>query len=301
MQILRRNAWLPTVFAVALVFDLGCSSPPSDSGWPEALGYSSSEVSAIEIDSFGFPNVPVTVGGQVVMLPFDTGNMIGVSLSTTLFDQLGLTAVGTYDRVNSAGETVATLRLSQPQQVAAFGKDIGLEQIYEFDHPTLPGLMGPGVLEGGHFTLDYRSRQIAVGGTPLPSVIPGHYAVPLVRSDRHRTLILVRGTIEGRSVVMELDTGKSRTVVNPELAAELDLKSVSRGVRINSLQIGELSFSIPSAKKVDQSSIDPRLPEPILVGVGSDILAQFVWTVDYDAGVLWLESAAGGVSRIAPS
>jgi hypothetical protein len=70
MQILRRNAWLPTVFTVVLVFDLGCSLPPSNSGWPEALGYSSSEVSAIEIDSFGFPNVPVTVAGQVVTLPY---------------------------------------------------------------------------------------------------------------------------------------------------------------------------------------------------------------------------------------
>jgi hypothetical protein len=45
---------------------------------------------------------------------------------------------------------------------------------------------------------------------------------------------------------MELDTGKSRTVINPELE------------------------------------------DPILVGVGSDVLSQFVWTVDYDAGTLWI-------------
>jgi hypothetical protein len=36
------------------------------------------------------------------------------------------------------------------------------------------------------------------------------------------------------------------------------------------------------------TGIDPALPEPILVGVGSDLLSRFVWTVDYAAGVLWI-------------
>jgi len=45
---------------------------------------------------------------------------------------------------------------------------------------------------------------------------------------------------------------------------------------------------VPNAKEVDQTAIDPALPEPILAGVGSDILSRFVWTVDYETGVLWI-------------
>ncbi|NIR50999.1 hypothetical protein GWO43_20530 [candidate division KSB1 bacterium] len=101
-------------------------------------------------------------------------------------------------------------------------------------------------------------------------------------------LILVRGTIEDREVLLELDTGKSRTVINPTLASALALERRPQGVTINSLRIGDLSFEVLSAKEVDQTAIDPDLPQPILAGVGSDILSRFVWTVDYDAGVLWI-------------
>ena len=225
------------------------------------------------------------------VLAFDTGNMVGISLNTALFDQLGLSAVRTWNRVDGAGELAATLRVGEFRRVEVLGRDIGQKQIYERDLQSLPGLFGPADLEAGHFTLDYGTRRFAAGSTPLPRVIPGYRAVPLVRSDLLPALILVRGTIEGRSVVMELDTGKSRTVVNPELAFELGLRQVSHGVRIDSLQIGNLSFSVRSAKEVDQTAIDPGLQDAILAGVGSDILSQFVWTVDYDAGVLWLPAA----------
>ena len=36
------------------------------------------------------------------------------------------------------------------------------------------------------------------------------------------------------------------------------------------------------------TELDPTLAEPILVGVGSDLLSRFVWTVDYRRGALWL-------------
>ena len=48
---------------------------------------------------------------------------------------------------------------------------------------------------------------------------------------------------------------------------------------------------VPSAKEVDQTAIDPSLPEPIVAGLGSDVLSRFVWTVDYEAGVLWIPAA----------
>ena len=285
-----RSVFLRFFLALTLTLQLGCSRSSDDSDWPNTFGYSPSEIVAVEIDSFGFPNIPVTIGDDEVWLPFDTGNMVGVSLSTALFDELGLDTVRTYNRVNGAGELVATLRVSEGRPVQVTGKTVGRKEIHEFDHSTLPGLFGPADLETGHFTLDYSTRRLAAGSTPLPRVIHGYSSVPMVRSERFPALILVQGTIEGHSVVMELDTGKSRTVVNPGLVSELDLKPTASGVRVESIQIGNLSYSVRSAKEVDQTAIDTGSRESIMVGVGSDILSQFVWTVDYETGVLWLPS-----------
>lgn len=259
-----------------------------DPDWLRAFGYSPQEVHPIDIGDFGYPYVRVVVGDASLRLPFDTGNMAGVSVSSDLFNRLELPAAGSWTRRNSAGEAVATLRVSDTVQVFVLGRDLGPTRIHELNHPSLPGLVGPETLGGGHFTLDYASRKIAAAATPLPQSVPEFRKVPLIRSEKYPTLILVRGEIEGRQVTLQLDTGKSRCTVNPKLASELGLPRDSRGVAIRSLRFGDLSFEVPSAKEVDQTAIDPSLPEPILAGVGSDILSRFVWTVDYKARLLWI-------------
>jgi hypothetical protein len=232
--------------------------------------------------------VLVTLGEATTMLPFDTGNMVGISVSSGLFNRLELATVDTYDRLDSKGEVIATLRVGQSQNVAVLGLDIGSRRIYEFDHPSLSGLVGPDFLKDVRFTLDYESRRMAISNTPVPESIHGYREVPLVRSVRHPALILVKGSVNGREILIEIDTGKSRSVIHPGLAVEMKLERSSDGVRIDDLQIGDLSFDIPSAKPVDQTAIDPDLTEPILAGIGSDLLSQFVWTVDYASGVLWV-------------
>lgn len=273
-----------------LILATSCVSPPSGSDWVQAFGYAPTDIHSIELGDFGYPYVPVHVASTRLMLPFDTGNMVGVSVSSELFDQMGLVADGSWNRRNSAGELVGRLRVAEAVDVSFLGRDVGPTRVYELEHPSLAGLAGPTLLGRGHFTLDYGSRRMGVGLASLPDSVPGFRRIPLVRSERHPMLVLVRGTIEGRAVLIECDTGKSRTVVNPALASELALERGPRGVAIESLRIGDLSFAVPSAKEVDQTGIDPGLAEPILGGIGSDILSRFVWTVDYDGGALWIPS-----------
>lgn len=283
----RTLAWLLVVAATA-VPQVGCFPGPPPS-WQLPFRYTAEELHGIEIGEFGFPYVPVTIGGKDFVLPFDTGNTIGLSLSSEQFDKLRLATADTYDRRNSAGEVVGTLRVGEPQEVTVLDRDLGRRPIYEFDHPTLQGLVGPDFMVHGHFTLDYGSKWIAVSQSPLPGTIPGFLAMPLVRSHRHPALILVRGAIGRERVLLELDTGKSRSVINPQFAARLGLEPSQEGVRIDGIRIGNLRYSVPSAKLVDQTGIDPDLPEPIMAGLGSDILSKFVWTVDYVSGLLWIK------------
>jgi hypothetical protein len=283
---------------LCLVLMAGCRSlerepswiEPGERTWIEAFGYAPEEVVPIEIGRYGYPYIPVGVSGDSLMLVFDTGNMVGVSLSSELFDRLGLRSDGSWTSLSSAGEARGRYRFADGVGVTRPGGEQRLTRVYEAVIHDLAGLFGPEDLGGRRFTVDYRSRSLAVSAEAGPDIVPGYLAIPLVRSDRHPGLILVRGTIEEHPVLIQLDTGKSRTVVNPDLARELGLRHVPHGVAIRSLRIGHLEFSIRSAKEVDQTAIDAELPEPILVGVGSDILARFPWTVDYDAGLLWIPS-----------
>jgi hypothetical protein len=235
--------------------------------WVEAFNYASEEIVPIEVGHYGYPYVSVIIAGESLRLAFDTGNMVGISVSPERFDGLGLRTAGSWTSLSSAGEARGTYRFADGVWVAHPGEGERLTRVHETGLPAeLAGLYGPGDLRGRRFTVDYGSRRLAVSAEAGPEVVPGYLAIPLVRSVRHPRLILVRGTIQEHPVLIQLDTGKSRTVVNPGLAVELGLRRVAHGVAIPSLRVGNLEFSVRSAREVDQTGIDAELPEQILVG-----------------------------------
>ena len=122
-------------------------------------------------------------------------------------------------------------------------------------------------------------------------------SVPLVESSRNPGLILFYGSLHGRRVLIQADTGKSRCTIDPGLARDLGLQEDERGFRVDELRIGSFTFKIPSAKEVDLRAIDDSLADPILLGIGSDILNQVPVTVDYIAGRLLFPSASGRGQR----
>jgi hypothetical protein len=161
-------------------------------------------------------------------------------------------------------------------------------ELGESGNPTLSGSEGPSFLNGGHVTRDYNSRRIGVSYSPLPKSIAGFRTVALVRSTRHPSLIVVRGSIAGREILIELDTGKSRAAIDPAFAEELGLTPKKDKFRPPSVRIGGLPSRLSRLVVADRNAFDSDLAEPILISLGSDELSRFVWTVDYDAGVLWI-------------
>jgi hypothetical protein len=283
-----RSRAAAVLVSAMMALPAGCSDGADEPDWVDAFGYSDEQVFPFAIGDFGFPYVQVAIDDDRLDLPFDTGNTIGVMLSTEAFDRLGLAAIETHTPYDSAGRPGKPLRTSEVSGVSLLGRDLGPGRVFELGNPNLDGLVGPVLFPRGHITFDYGSKRLALGDGPLPDSIPGYRALPLIRSASHPSLILVRGSIEGRPALLEIDTGKSRCVVNPDLSADLGLARVKGGVVIEAVQLGALSFAVPRAKEVDQGGIDPGLPQPILAGIGSDLLSRFVWTVDYDADLLWV-------------
>jgi hypothetical protein len=90
-------------------------------------------------------------------------------------------------------------------------------------------------------------------------------------------------------VTIQVDTGKSRSTVDPELATRIGLARTRLGVSLPQLVLGHVTVTTESAKLVRLAEIDPAVSPPIQIGLGSDTLAGFVLTVDYRGGCLILQ------------
>jgi predicted aspartyl protease len=254
--------------------------------WVSELGYKPEELFPITINRYGFPMVTVEIDGTPLALVFDTGNTTGLSLSTENAEKLRLQTTGaatSYDTNNTALSQDRVFRAGQVTSLGRKWKDV---PVHELRGTALPGLIGPVFLRGRRFTIDYKNKILAVSSSDLPKNAAGD-RLPLLPT-YYRGMIVVRGLVNGREVLIQIDTGKSRTCVDPVLIRELKLPKVGNGYRIEQIRLGTVDFSTSPAKDVDFSGIGEGLPGPILLGIGSDVLANVVFTVDYRSGVAML-------------
>lgn len=274
--------------AVALAVALGACGGQSETPWWEQLGYAPEALQPIRIGEYGYPFVEVSLQGETVWLPYDTGNMVGVTASSELFSQLELPCSSEWDQLDSGGQVVASGCTAHGVSVEWLGHAQDSVSVFEFFHERLLGLIGPGSLPGSRFALDYATGVFAVDYGRTPVSVEGFTAFPLVVSPRHPRLILVRGHVEGREVLIEIDTGKSRTTIDRTLVGLLGLEEGPGGVALESVKLGSREWSVEAARIVDTSGISEGLPSTIALGVGSDVLSGFVFAVDYEAGRFYM-------------
>lgn len=289
--------WVPSVARVrgficssvcGVVF-IGCATPSQDPDWQTVFGYEEHAIHHIDLRDFGFPFVPVGILGDTTWLLFDTGNMVGLTLQSPLFERLDLPCSERWRRYDAAGDLISSGCVAQSVRASAFGESHDSLSIYEFFDENLSGIIGPGMIPGTRFTLDYQRELLAVAESERLVEAPGYVALSLIESPRHPRLILVTGSIRGREVLVEIDTGKSRTTVDRSLVQDLGLEETSDGAVVGEIQLGPRIFTVSSARVVDTSGISRGLPMSISLGLGSDVLSEFVFTVDYESGRFWIE------------
>ncbi|MBI3586436.1 MAG: retropepsin-like domain-containing protein [Ignavibacteriales bacterium] len=280
-----KHSWvLPVIVLTTLL--AAAEAEAQQPVWVAQLGYRSDEVFPIRRGDFGYPFLQVSIGDSTYWLPFDTGNMVGLTLVTSLLDQLQLPELGRWNSFDSDGRVIGSYRKVRAPVVQVLGRTLVDQMIFEFSDATLLGLVGPDMLPGSRFTLDYRAEILAITQSAHQDVPPGFAVLPLTRSSRHPRLILSTGRVNGHPVLIEFDTGASRCNIDPTLVQELHLPMSGNGVRIDSLSIGPFVFTVPSARVNPKAGIDPSLNPPILLAVGSDILKHLILTVDYTRGQL---------------
>lgn len=267
----------------------GCGPVQEAQSWLTWFGYADESVHQVEVGTFGYPFFPVSFGRDTLWLPLDTGNMVGLTLEAEEFRRLDLPCSDRTNRRDSAGRLVSSSCVAHGVEAALLGARYDSISVFEFEHESLPGLVGPETIPGTRFTVDYGAGLLAVDDAVGPDTVPGFASLPLVRSPQLPLLVLVRGRVQGRDVLVEIDTGKSRTTVDRRLVDLLAMDETPGGAQVGVVELGPRTWTVDRARVVDTSGISRGLPEPISLGIGSDLLAGFVFTVDYRAGRLWIE------------
>jgi Aspartyl protease len=268
-----------------------CAYAENKPSWVSELGYRTDETFKVWRGQLGMPFVELGIGNSTQRCLFDTGNMMGIGLASNVLDQLKLSEIGRWSRLEDSGQVIGVDRHFRAPKVYLFGRSLSDQTIFEFSLPGLAGTIGPDTLPGTRFTLDYRAGLLAVTKSQLGSVPQAFIALPLIRSTRHPQLILTMAQVNGKPVLISLDTGASRTNIDPNLVQALALPMGPHGVSIDSIQIGTLVFSVPSAKVISKAGIDPTLTPSLQLTLGSDILAELILTVDYATGRLLIRDA----------
>jgi len=259
--------------------------PNGRSWWANRLGYASSEVFPITVGAFGFPYLSVGINGRSIDLVLDTGNMRRLGLTRPSLSKLRLPPIAQSRGYDERGALVGEDQVFRVVALTAFGRSWHDQKAFEIGEPEAGGLFGPYYLLDGRFTLDYGNGRLAVSRSLLPKDVPGD-TLNLVPNEQFPGMPVVQGAVNGHKVLIQIDTGKSRTCVDPSLVRRLNLPTAHYGYALADVRIGSWNFKVPSARKVDFSGISRAYPSPILVSVGSDVLPQVIMTVDYRGGKL---------------
>jgi len=284
----RRSAGF-YLMVVVPAFVVGCNTPTQRPEWRTTLQYEESELYPTHIGRQGYPFLEIEIANQSVEVFLDTGNMTGLFLSSGTIERLGLPRAGEVVTRDSDGNQIGTKPLYEAASVAAFGDRWSDRQILQRDVRGADGAIGPPYLLGKRYTIDYKGGWLAVTENPLESLPPAANVLELFPVPDLEGMLVVRGSVRGEGVYIQVDTGKTRTCIDPEFARRLELPEATDGFRIDSIRLGSLEFSVSSAKAVGFGGISRGLDEPIRLGIGSDLLQDVLLTVDYRQGVAILQ------------
>jgi predicted aspartyl protease len=248
------------------------------------------------------PIVEVGVVGKQVPLIFDTGTSGYASLDERTIEALSLpveswttfrdasgAAAGRIPVARAATLEVGSVR-STNVEITGLGPESVMGQRLGFS-----GTLGWRALEGHRFTIDYSNRKIALASSALPEEISActtRHVSRFVSPPDLDGLILIEGSIEGERFFVQVDTGKSKTVLDPRIESIRTFDRTDRGLEIRNLIVGPFELSTNFGKMGRGfDSFSRGMDRPALIGLGSDILSRFLLTVDYSTRTIILEEA----------
>lgn len=281
--VLKKQAFMIIGMLLLTSLLVGCRMEMSRSEWCNRYGFAEDEVFDIEIGNYGFPYIDTEINGHQIKMMYDTGNMVGISVTSEVAKQLGLTKIDgiMQTRVDTGGLFLGKLNVFASAKVNVFGWEITPEMIYETFSNGIDGLLPPSLLLDYRVTIDYKNKFMGISKNSFPEKHMKKETFPLIVNPLQPGLPVIAGEVNGEQVLIMLDTGCSRTCVDEELINKLSLPANEWGYEIREVRLGSFKFPINNAKKVSYAGINRGYPGPIMLCLGSDIISKVVFTVDY--------------------
>lgn len=249
--------------------------------WQERYNYSSKEVYTMEIDEYGLPHINIKINNEELSMVFDTGNLKGMYIELDKARQLRLPRIDNWDGSDYQEDASGKYSVFHASSINAFGKTWTNQRIYELKQDRYDGSIGPFFITKERFTLDYKNRLIGAGSSKNNIDKRNSSILQIIKSNKYKDIIVVKGKINGYEGLIQINTGKSNTSIDSRLVNELNLTSTNQGYVIDSITLGNYEFSVPNASEINLKALDNGFDEPVLLCVGSDILSRVVITIDY--------------------
>ncbi|MTI60319.1 MAG: hypothetical protein FH762_10195 [Firmicutes bacterium] len=258
----------------------GCNNDQI-ANWGQKYGYNFDEVYQIKIGNYGFPYIEGYINGQKISLLIDTGNLVGTMISQKEAKKINLKQIDKWILQDSSGNIVGEYNIYKVKELKLFDTTFENKKIYMMKNNMFDGSIGiDSLFDKSRITFDYKQEFLGISNT-TSSFSKKDLGIPLIWNDRYKGMLVVEGYINGFKTLIQIDTGKSRSCVDEKLIKNLKLPSSQDGYELNNVEIGPYNFKIKNAKKTSFSGISKGYPKPIMLGLGSDILSEIVFTIDY--------------------
>jgi hypothetical protein len=278
----------------SLLFGFGRSS----SDWAAKLDYRQDELYPIKLQINHIPLVQVKVNGSPLWVKFDTGCSTGFSLTTAVEEEIEHKVTGKSTERNPDGSYRGETTLVTIASLEVFGDsyspvETSITDWRIFSTLKFNGLLGLEYFKDKRVTIDYRGKKIGIADRPLAFAAAEELsgvAVPLLEaSGSQEDLIYVLGRIKSQPTVIYLDTGSSASFIDPSV---LDPKEIKKGkghvIAENvEMSIGDFSFTVKQLRVKEQRR-GVKFAYPQTVKLGSDVIKDFLFTIDRISGQLLL-------------
>lgn len=255
----------------------------TDINWIKDLSYEESQIHDISFGLFNVcPSMPVKIANKKVDLLFDTGNGVGIAITTALEGKVDYETIGTMIELNADGTKRGDGKSIVLKSLNVFGEEYpnvisSLTDWKMYGFFKLNGSIGLQYFDNKVVTLDYKNKKIAVSSKALDysKLQNEKYTVlPLIKSNlnNEQDLLFFEGEVNGEKSTIYLDTGSSRSFFNlDDVGAEIEVK------------LGEKTFTFNSNKlRYDEIGFQDKFKYPIKFAINSDLLRadHFVIIID---------------------
>lgn len=293
---LKYTFLLEVIFIIFLLSSCSKNDSLKQINWLDDLEYTKSDVYDITFSKNGIPQIPIKINDNEFDIQFDTGNSGDLLLTTTIESKINYKFIINARTYNGDGSYRGDIKKIQIDKLAVFNETynningvIGDWKIYSGN--KFNGNIGLNYFIDKRVTLDYKSKKIAISSKQMsdPDFLnKGYSIVPLIKPAREfGELLFVEGIVNSKKTTIYLDTGIMPSHVDQNIASGLDFivdknnkyGDFNKQYKNLKITIGDFSFETDQIYE-HNIKMNTNFEEPIGIVLGSDVLKNFVLTID---------------------